>query len=756
MNKKRIALILSLLLTLTGVGLFARYKGWWHSTGKIPGGLKVLSYSPQGEEVPISTEGLTVMFNRAMVPLTTLDQGRDKKISLKITPPIEGHFFWLGTHGFIFRPKTPFDPATTYHVEIAGKVASIDGHQLEKPLVWDFSTVKPKIIDFKPKINSGEPAETSLVLPHQAFVALTFNLSMKPEEVEKKLTLLDATKNEPLTIPKEFLWQEEGHKVVIHFKETLPWNTLFKLHLPKGVLAQKGNLGTTEETSFTFKTPDSQAKLTRVFNHSYENGLKEIPLEAGKEIEVPADSSVCYSFSQPIQTESFLKAFHSEISDKQKKELRAHFSEYRNFSFMEGEKLSQKTGANIACVSLFHHYDRRYTFKINPSKIEFLSGATLPAEELTYQARTQNAEPTIHSKLERPILSAKAPQKVFYRGINLKAASFRIFRWKDDLNYSEEILDERLPIEETPDVTGLSGSFAFNHNVRVPVDYTNLLIDPARMPADWTQDVAITTKPNEESLFELDLSGHPLSAGIYLIEAIGVPSSGTLPSDREKLKQLSTYSMIQVTPVGMAIKRETDHVFVWATDIETGQAMANLPVEIRIQKTENHTPEKILTLNALTNSDGVAKVDLPSKAFGSWEDDSWKLEACAKVTQTGNESYSCEKEHRVGNVHTILKPGVPNYFAYVYTDRPIYRPGQKVYFSSFVRQVKEGRYFQSTNTKAKVTVTDAAGEKIFEKDSELEAGGVVRGEFDLKDDENLPRGSYQISLKMGDQSFDHL
>src|SRR3989338_3808663 len=147
----------TLVIALTAVGFLVAKKagyldflGYGGYRGPIVGELKILSYAPQGPGIPISTDWITVMFNKGVVPLTTLDSGRDRSIPLKITPPVSGKFFWLGTHGFIFRPKAPLDPATTYHVEMPAGVVSVDGYRLDKPLTWDFSTVAPRILTWEP------------------------------------------------------------------------------------------------------------------------------------------------------------------------------------------------------------------------------------------------------------------------------------------------------------------------------------------------------------------------------------------------------------------------------------------------------------------------------------------------------------------------------------------------------------------------------------------------------------------------------
>ncbi len=41
---------------------------------------------------------------------------------------------------------------------------------------------------------------------------------------------------------------------------------------------------------------------------------------------------------------------------------------------------------------------------------------------------------------------------------------------------------------------------------------------------------------------------------------------------------------------------------------------------------------------------------------------------------------------------TALKSKLPEYFAYLYTDRPIYRPGQTVNFKGILRKEDDAEY----------------------------------------------------------------
>ncbi len=82
---------------------------------------------------------------------------------------------------------------------------------------------------------------------------------------------------------------------------------------------------------------------------------------------------------------------------------------------------------------------------------------------------------------------------------------------------------------------------------------------------------------------------------------------------------------------------------------------------------------------------------------------------------------------------------------YIYTDRPAYRPGQKVYIKGIIRDVRDGIYFFSTDTIYEVTITDPQGRIIRSEDITLSDFGTFYTEIML--DENAPIGEYLVSVK---------
>ena len=89
--------------------------------------------------------------------------------------------------------------------------------------------------------------------------------------------------------------------------------------------------------------------------------------------------------------------------------------------------------------------------------------------------------------------------------------------------------------------------------------------------------------------------------------------------------------------------------------------------------------------------------------------------------------------------------------SFVYTDRPVYRPEQKVYFKGILRErTDDSGYRLPPGTIAAVTVDDQNGAPIFEQELPLSTRGTFSGELDLP--EESPLGSYTISAAVGESA----
>src|SRR5207245_1562892 len=86
--------------------------------------------------------------------------------------------------------------------------------------------------------------------------------------------------------------------------------------------------------------------------------------------------------------------------------------------------------------------------------------------------------------------------------------------------------------------------------------------------------------------------------------------------------------------------------------------------------------------------------------------------------------------------------------SYIYTDRPIYRPAQKVYFKGILRRWGRNGYELLDSQTVDVTIEDPNNGKVLEKELPLSTRGTFSGEVDIADE--APLGSYNITAAVGE------
>lgn len=83
---------------------------------------------------------------------------------------------------------------------------------------------------------------------------------------------------------------------------------------------------------------------------------------------------------------------------------------------------------------------------------------------------------------------------------------------------------------------------------------------------------------------------------------------------------------------------------------------------------------------------------------------------------------------------------------YTYSDRPVYRPGQKVYLKGVLRKMSAGLFIPVTSANTMMTITDPFGQKVLEKQLEVSENGTYHIDFVLKADCKLGRYDIQVSV----------
>ena len=92
---------------------------------------KVLTVFPKAGSEASEESEITVMFNRPMTPITTLDVLDDFDIPIEISPATEGKFKWIGTRTVQFIADERLTRSSNYTVRIKSDFVSMDGLSID-------------------------------------------------------------------------------------------------------------------------------------------------------------------------------------------------------------------------------------------------------------------------------------------------------------------------------------------------------------------------------------------------------------------------------------------------------------------------------------------------------------------------------------------------------------------------------------------------------------------------------------------------
>ena len=218
----------------------------------------------------------------------------------------------------------------------------------------------------------------------------------------------------------------------------------------------------------------------------------------------------------------------------------------------------------------------------------------------------------------------------------------------------------------------------------------------------------------------------PLPAGVYYLEP-----TATLPRGQRPPRQLLVRSDMNVT-----LKASTDEALAWVTDLKTGQPVAGAKVRFA----DNGGND----VKAVTDADGVAEAKLTDPAA--------HLGAAARHRHHRGGRVRRRVHQLAGRHHAVglRRPGASEpdpYVGYVYTDRPIYRPGQTVYWKAIFRRDNDAQYaLPAAGQPVTVTIRDDQGNQLLEQQLTLNPVGAVDGKLELGPDAAL--GYYYVSLQM--------
>ena len=189
---------------------------------------------------------------------------------------------------------------------------------------------------------------------------------------------------------------------------------------------------------------------------------------------------------------------------------------------------------------------------------------------------------------------------------------------------------------------------------------------------------------------------------------------------------------LMVTDSALIVKRGGRNVVAWAVNINSGQPLPNASVKAYYAGNQ--------IASGITNSNGVVSFRIPVLKHQS--DHMEYVSICGK-DESAVESYLYSSE------------GNKSYAVHSYTDRPLYRPGQTIYYKSIIRKilVRGWKYTPPINAPVKVEVRDPSGIRIMDAIKRTNSYGSINGKLDLSPE--APTGVYSMICTIGGEIHSH-
>jgi hypothetical protein len=718
--------------------------------------VRVVSAAPQGEEVG------------RLTPVAIRVAGKvDRhglRDSLSISPAIAGSTDWKDD-ALVFQPQWPgYARGTTYSVELAAAGG------LEEPVSFSF------VVEGKLAVSMVVPADGTAEVPLDGALLVQFNRPVAPiTTLEEEAPQKDVLRLEP-AVEGSGKWLNSTTYI---FRPATQWAPAisYTATVPAGV---SDTLGATLETDYVWRFttifpavsetepaqntqyagPDQEVKV--VFNQPIDRASAEghfllVVAKTGEAVagsfSWPDDRTFVFRPDQPLQlstqyaailapgaaalgqtaaiiakptTWSFTTVGRPRVASTTPSNG-AIQSELGAVNIFFAHPMDEKSVEDAIVVSpapdeaQFHTYwnqssvhlslyfpqqnSTAYTVTI-PAGVKDRYGQTL-TQGFVLSFSTKPHEPGLYFIKPWPVgtLSAYGEQQVTVRSWNVARFDFALYT-----------LDKQT-------LMGMATDYSSYQNFRPPA--SSLL-------KKWSQD-APASDPNESVLTIAGLTtadGGRLAPGYYFLTA---SPGGSAQNDR---------LLLMVTRTHLLVKRSENEVMAWAVDMASGEALADLSANVYGKGMQK-------LASGSTDADGVFLASLPENVNRS---DPMFVEV-ERPDDAALASPGWNSGIDPWQFHLMTDYNDQPYAGYIYTDRPIYRPSQTVYYKGILRRDNDANYeLPPADAGGTITITDGMGKQVDSQTLVLNDFGAFDGQLVLSTE--AATGSYYIGLKMaGDQDW---
>ena len=209
------------------------------------GYLEVAQVIPAPDTADAETAAnITVIFNRPVVPLTSLAQMTALPDPLVLEPDVAGHGEWLNTSIYVFTPDAPLAGGVTYSAKVSAGLQDIAGAVLAEDYLWHFTILPPKVL-------WTQPRDGDVLVDINTAISVQFNQPIDLESAHRAFHLEG----------KGLLSGDVSGTLVVNADtltftptQSLDFDTVYTVRLDPGVTSTAGGTGMKEGYTWRFTT----------------------------------------------------------------------------------------------------------------------------------------------------------------------------------------------------------------------------------------------------------------------------------------------------------------------------------------------------------------------------------------------------------------------------------------------------------------------------------------------------------------------
>ena len=219
-----------------------------------------------------------------------------------------------------------------------------------------------------------------------------------------------------------------------------------------------------------------------------------------------------------------------------------------------------------------------------------------------------------------------------------------------------------------------------------------------------------------------DEQGEMLERGLYFLR-LSSPDTESYDQFNDRKKYF-----LLVADASLTVKRAKGRLLVWVTDLGTGKPIAGEPVSV-------YGIGGKAIANGITDADGIAQLVLPSDGSAR----SSLIVLLDSDLHFGLASTKWRTDPFAVGQYSRNYGWTSGLSTYIYTDRPIYRPGETAYFRGMIRDKDDVRYFRPSQDTVTVEIRDARHKTFFEEELPINEFGSFSGSIVLPENTSLGR-----------------